>query len=222
MKTMKLFTTTFLATGFILMSCNEGKTKEVKINDSEVTAMSSSFNSNKTIDNTVTTREYAMNDGSEISYSLGNDGVESLEDWEAYNTLNNEISEVEAAELQTTNERIASWDGVIANLHNTIPDWLKTEEVMEDVADVQKEYKELVNEKNATAKEREENLEELSEQFDDLQEELTETVNEYLKNHADAIEEYNEEMRKGKEKAAVEEYNEEIKKNDKIADYEEQ
>jgi len=87
---------------------------------------------------------------------------------------------------------------------------------MEGVADIQKEYKELIEDPTASEKEVQENLEEISEKFDDLKEELDETIQQYIKIQNDAIEEFIEEYKEGEILDAIEEYNEEIKEMDKI------
>lgn len=221
MKTVKVLTSILLA-GTIFTACQENKErKEDTVMDNEVEETTTLSNADNADVNKVTTREYAMKDGTKISYDYSEDGVTSLNDWSDYNTVSYELAEIESMDFKTTNERVVNMDGIISNLGNSIPDWLKTEEVMEDVADIQKEYKEYLEEKDATEKERMENLEELNEKFADLREELNETIEKYIEVHKDAIEEYNEEMKDGEFDDALEEYNEEIKKQDNIADYEE-
>lgn len=228
MKTTR-FITSILVAGAIFTACEDSNKRDKMdmSSDTETEMEMSSDNMNsdmqaKDNEKSVVTREYAMKDGTEISYDYSDDGVTSLKDWDDYNTLSYEFGEIETVDFRATNERVMNMDALIANLGNSVPDWLKTEEVMEDVADIQKEYNELKAEKNASEDERKENLEELSEQFDDFREELNETINEYMKINEEAIEEYNEEIKKGKVEAANEEYDEEIKKKKKIADYKEQ
>ena len=170
-------------------------------------------------DTEVTTRTYKMRDRvTPIVYDLDTTGIAGFDDWADYTVVNYELGVMKKSNYTTTKERIANLNYRVANLRNTIPDWLKTEEVMEDVADIQKEYLELISNQDASEKEMKENLEEVVEKFDDLKEELDETVAEYIKIHKEAIEEFNEEIKKGKLEAAIEEYNEEIKKLDKIVE----
>jgi len=224
MKTMNKITTVFAIAGLTLMSCGNDKknasyTEDRDNTDTEIKTETPSIdNEEHTDENVIMTREYAMNDGREITYDFNSKGLQSLNNWSDFNTLSYEMAEIEAVDFSSTNDRILNWDGVISNLGNTIPEWLKTEEVMEDIDDIQKEYKELIAEKNASQKEQKENLEELSEQFADLREELNETIDRYMNVNEEAIEEFNEEMKKGKVEAAKEEYQEEIKKLDDIAD----
>ncbi|WP_142785446.1 hypothetical protein [Changchengzhania lutea] len=205
------------------MSCGDDKKQNANDIENEVDTevITSDVDADVNDENVVTSREYAMKDGSKITYESNKRGVVAMNDWPSYNELNLEMDKIEGADFVITKEEVDDLDAMISNLGNSIPAWLKTEEVMEDVADVQKEYKELINESDASEKEHKENLEELSEKFDDLREELNETVQKYIDIHKDAIEEYNEEIKKGKVDAANEEYQEEIKKMDKIADYEE-
>tara|TARA_R110002012_G_scaffold283145_1_gene473300 strand:+ start:368 stop:1057 length:690 start_codon:yes stop_codon:yes gene_type:complete len=227
MKTTKFLTAAIIVSGLTFTACGNDKketTDTMESNETEMYQSDLEANNQSEMENpaqVIMTRQYAMNDGTKINYDLNEEGVTGFEAWEPFNTLSYEIREINNVDLVVTNERINSWNGTIMNLDKTIPSWLKTEEVMEDVADIQKEYKELVAELNAPEKERKENLEELTEQFDDLREELTETINEYIKVNKEAIEEYNEEAKKGKMEAAKEEYKEEIKKEAKIADYKE-
>jgi DNA repair exonuclease SbcCD ATPase subunit len=164
------------------------------------------------------TRTYKIKEQTPIVYNLDENGIAGFDDWADYTVINYELTDIRRTKYVTTAKRIRNMNYRVANLGNTIPSWLKTEEVMEDVADVQKEYLELIKESNAPEKEVKENLEELSEKFDDLKEELDETVAEYVSIHEDAIEEFNEEIKTGNIKAAIEEYNEEINKLDKIVD----
>ena len=153
-----------------------------------------------------------MKDGSTISYYLDAKGIAGFEDWKDFTIVNTELAKVSNTNFVTTSEKLNRLNYKVANLRNSIPAYLKTEEVMEDVADIQKEYLELISEKNASEKEIKENLEEFNEQFDDLKEELDETLKMYLDTKKDAIEEFNEKMDEGKLNEAIEEYNEEMKK----------
>ena len=232
MKTTKFFTAAIIVSGLTFTACGNDKkentdtmeTSETEMYQSDIEAsnteeMSQTKKANPAA--VVMTRQYAMNDGTTINYDLDENGVTGFEAWEPFNTLSYEMKEVGKLDFVTTNERITNWNSTIMNLDKTIPSWLKTEEVMEDVADIQKEYMELVAEKNAPEKERKENLEELSEQFDDLREELTETVNEYVRINKKAVEAYQNKAEKGKMEKAEENYKQVIKKEAKIADYKE-
>ena len=221
----KLFATALTVSSFMLVSCDTDKKKTTELNsnnqDTELVISKEISTENaeemeKELSAEVKTRTYKMKDGTALVYNLDARGIAGFDDWSNFTIVNSELAEMRKTRFLTTDQRIRNMNFRIANLANTIPKWLRTEEVLEDVADVQKEYLELIEDPNASEDERKENLEELSEQFDDLKEELGEAVEEYTKIHAEAIEEYNEEIKKGKIDAAMEEYNEEIKKLDKM------
>ena len=220
MKTIKKYSINtllicLLTLTFAITSCdNKKKTSEKK----EVITQVLEKENNVDLKNEIKTRSYKMKDGTAIVYNLDTKGIIGFDDWNDYTVVNAEMADLRRISFKSTSQKIKNLNYRIANLPNTIPSWLKTEEVMEDVADILKEYKELIEDPNASEKEKKENLEELSEKFDDLKEELGETVDKYLEIHKEAIEEYNEEISKGKIAAAIEEYNEEIKKLDKIVE----
>ncbi|QOD60165.1 hypothetical protein H9I45_12550 [Polaribacter haliotis] len=120
-------------------------------------------------------------DGNTVNYKLGTTGTLSFDDWKGYNTINSELYEIERMDLVATTAKIEEMQASIANLGNTIPAWLRTEEVLEDIDDVQEEYQKLLKEKNEPVKNVKQNLEELIEKFDDLREELNETIDKYKK-----------------------------------------
>lgn len=215
---IRLFVTALTVSSFMLVSCDNGKKKTTEVTEIEMIEMKSDTNEKAEIEieEEVKTRTYRMKDGTALVYNLDAKGIVGFDDWSNFTIVNSELAEMRKTKFVTTAQRIRNMNFRIANLGNTIPAWLKTEEVMEDVADIQKEYLELIEDPNASENERQENLEELSEKFDDLKEELDEAVKEYTKIHEDAIEEFNEEIKKGKIDAAIEEYNEEIKKLDEM------
>lgn len=223
MKSIQLFSTLMLSL-FLIASCNNVKKtdSDAENNMEEIVEVEKD---NMDVDgemtpknNEVKTVTYKMKAQEPIVYNLDTNGIAGFKDWKDFTVVNFELAEIERANYTTTNQRIRNMNFRVANLSNTIPAWLKTEEVMEDVADVQSEYLELIKESNASENEIKENLEELSEKFDDLKEELNETVAKYVKIHEDAIEEFNEELDDGDIEDAIEEYNEEIKKMNKIVE----
>ena len=226
MKSIKLFATALTVTSFMMVSCdvkkdntnNEEVIEVVEVEKDNID-VNSDMDSKELAEVEVKTRTYKMREKQEpIVYDLDANGISGFDDWRDYTVVNYELAEIRKAKYITTAQRVKNMNYRIANLGNSIPAWLKTEEVMEDVADVQKEYLELIEDANASENEMKENLEELTEKFDDLKEELDETVQQYVKIHESAIEEFNEEFKKGKIEAAIEEYNEEIKKMDKIVE----
>ncbi len=220
MKSIKLFVTALTVSSFMLVSCDNGSKKTTENVDETTEKVASKMEDNEKPTDEIKTRTYKMKDGKIIVYNLDSKGIVGFDDWNDYTVVNYELAEIRNSQEVTISQRIRNMNYRIANLGNSIPAWLKTEEVMEDVADIQKEYKELIEDADASEDEVKENLEELSEQFDDLREELNETVKKYTEIHADAIEEFNEEIKKGKIEAAIEEYNEEIKKLDKMIEKE--
>lgn len=224
---INLFVIAAFAITLVIVSCNDKKKSEREIIEiAEVKIVKDSIVKdsliNKEIDNLevnssknemeIKTRTYKMKDGSTISYYLDAKGIAGFEDWKDFTIVNTELAKVSNTNFVTTSEKLNRLNYKVANLRNSIPAYLKTEEVMEDVADIQKEYLELISEKNASEKEIIENLEEFNEQFDDLKEELDETLKMYIDTKKDAIEEFNEKMDEGKLNEAIEEYNEEMKK----------
>ncbi|MHB0754865.1 hypothetical protein [Polaribacter sp. M15] len=193
-----------ILSSIILTSCNKTKNKteiedkkevskaiKVEKDNVDVKVKNEDFNTNQ-----IKTRTYKLKDrATPIVYDLDINGVVGFDDWEDFTTVNNELVNIRKSNEPNTKERIESLNYRVANLRNTIPDWLQTEEVLEDVADVQKEYLELISEKYVSENEMKENLEEVYEKFDDLKEELYETIETYIKAHEDVIEEFNEEIR---------------------------
>ncbi|WP_397444642.1 hypothetical protein [Polaribacter sp. R77954] len=147
-------------------------------------------------ENLIKTRSYKLKDrATPIVYDLDINGVVGFDDWEDFTTVNNELVSIRNTNKANTKERIESLNYRVANLRNTIPDWLQTEEVLQAVANVQKEYLELISEKYVSDDEMKENLDEVFEKFDDLKEKLDDTINQYMTLHKDAIEEFNEEIK---------------------------
>ncbi|MDX6745761.1 hypothetical protein SHK09_03055 [Polaribacter sp. PL03] len=151
MKMIKKMTTVLAVTGLLFISCNT--------TNGEKTAM-----------------KVKLPDGQFATYNLDSKGSLSFNDWDGFNSANKALVDLE---IETTPERIDNLNNTVSNLAATIPAWLKNEEVMEDIADVEEEYKKLLEEKNEPAKNVKQNLEELNEKFDDLREELNETIEKY-------------------------------------------
>ncbi|WP_299672384.1 hypothetical protein [uncultured Polaribacter sp.] len=214
---IKLFATALTVSSFMLVSCDSDKKKN-SINTEEIVVVKTDAVEKEevVVNEEIKTRTYKMKDGTAIVYNLDAKGIVGFDDWSNFTVVNAELAAMRKPNVVTNAQRIRNMNFRIANLGNTIPAWLKTEEVMEDVKDIQEEYLELISDPNASDSEMKENLEELSEKFDDLKEELDETVKKYTKINENAIEEFNEEFKKGKIDAAIEEYNEEIKKLDKM------
>ncbi|WP_298955961.1 hypothetical protein [uncultured Nonlabens sp.] len=156
---------------------------------------------------------------------LKDEGIVGVSGWSSFNTLSNHVYMLEGQDFTTTREIIPLMSSNIMILDDTIPEWLMTEEIMEDVKDVQKDYVELMKGTKMSSHEFKENLEEVIEQYEDLREEVGETVEKYNNVQADAMEEYMEEIESDRSyrknmRDASEEYEEEIKGLNKITDLE--
>ncbi|QTD36684.1 hypothetical protein JL193_11090 [Polaribacter batillariae] len=216
MNSIKLLVTAFTFSSFMFVSCDTGnkKTSNTKeeISEDIASTIENMEEVAEEMEEEVKTRSYKMKDGTSITYNLDSKGIVGFDDWADYTVINYELADIKKAKNSTTAQRIRNMNYRIANLGNTIPIWLRTEEVEKGVAEVQKKYKELIDNTDASEEVMKENFEAFSEKFDNLKEELDETVKEYTKIHEEAIEEFNEEIKKGKIDAAIKEYKEEIKK----------
>jgi hypothetical protein len=153
MKLIRKITAILTITSLLLVSCN---TKEKEYN-------------------------LTLNDGTEVFYISNDESAISINGWSEFNDINKSLLNLKDKGYNITIEGLENLNGAITNLANTVPSSLKTEEVLEDIRDVQEEYTKLINEKNAPLKNVKQNIEELVEKFDDLREELNETVEDYIK-----------------------------------------
>lgn len=153
MKLIRKITAILTITSLLLVSCN---TKEKEYN-------------------------LTLNDGTEVFYISNDESAISINGWREFNDINKSLLNLKDKGYNITIEGLEDLNGAITNLANTVPSSLKTEEVLEDIRDVQEEYTKLINEKNAPLKNVKQNIEELVEKFDDLREELNETVEDYIK-----------------------------------------
>ncbi|WP_026775903.1 hypothetical protein [Polaribacter sp. Hel_I_88] len=153
MKIIKKITAIIAITSLLIVSCN---TKEKEYN-------------------------LTLNDGTEVFYISNDESAISINGWSEFNTINKSLLNLKGKEYNSTIQSLEDLNGSITNLVNTVPASLKTEEVLEDIRDIQEEYTKLINEKNAPLKNVKQNIEELVEKFDDLREELNETVEDYIK-----------------------------------------
>ncbi|PQJ80212.1 hypothetical protein [Polaribacter porphyrae] len=103
----------------------------------------------------------------------------SFENWNNFNVANTRLLQIEENDYKTSINRLVNLKPFIRNLSETAPEWLKTEEVLEDINDVEKEYKELLKEIDGSTKEVRENCKELNEEFDELRENINEIVEDY-------------------------------------------
>ncbi|WP_124980965.1 hypothetical protein [Nonlabens xiamenensis] len=161
-----------------------------------------------------------MND---VDDDLEDTGIVGVSDWESFNTLSEHVYMLEGKTLNETMVIIPQMRENIMLLDDTLPMWMWTESVMEDVQDVQKEYIELMKGTKMDTSEFKENLEEVIEQYEDLREEVGETVKKYNDIQAEAREEYMEEIENNRTRRqnmieASKEYEEEIKELNEVTD----
>ncbi|MBF4983589.1 hypothetical protein FNJ87_04345 [Nonlabens mediterrranea] len=152
-----------------------------------------------------------------IADDLDNEGVVGVSNWTSFNTLSNHMYLLEGANLEQTKMLVSKMGRNIMLLDDTMPSWVNTEEIREDVADVQKEYKELIA-RDTDQKEFKEDLEELTEQYEDLREELKEVTMEYIETLEEAHEARKDEIEKGNYHKAQEKYNKEINELNTISE----
>ncbi|MEL0644665.1 hypothetical protein V6251_09745 [Olleya sp. Ti.3.14] len=219
-------------TGLLVTSCmDDKKNNQSDITDSETNQeVTLEANSNAMYSNSdkLVANNKNRSDGNTATTKTGNVVTRSvntkvnamqISGWDGFNKLSIEMKKIEGADFNTKSAAIPNMGSIIASLQSTRPDWMKTEEITEDIEDVQKEYNEYIKEQNGKEKRNVRNLEELNEAYDDLVEEINETFDKYVKINRKANEEYKEEiMDDGDVDDAREEYNEEIKKLNKVAD----
>ncbi len=132
--------------------------------------------------NTEKAKEYNidLNDGTTVVYNSKDEAAITINDWTEFNQINNTLNNLEEVDYVVPMERLESLNSAIINLANSVPSSLKTEEVLEDIADIQEEFTKLINEKYEPLDNVKQNIEELVEKFYDLREELNEIVEAYI------------------------------------------
>ena len=132
--------------------------------------------------NTEKAKEYNidLNDGTSVVYNSKDEAAISIKGWSEFNQINNTLNDLEEVDYVIPMERLESLNSAIINLANSVPSSLKTEEVLEDIADIQEEFTKLINEKYEPLDNVKQNIEELVEKFYDLREELNEIVEAYI------------------------------------------
>lgn len=138
--------------------------------------------------------------------------------WKAFSDLHIGMKSLEGKDYAATKKTAGNLAATINDLTITRPDWLKTEEISEDIDDLEKDYKKLMSEDNTNEDKFRRDLEEVNEQYDDLIEEVNETIERYIKISRDATEDYVDEMKDGNPKKAQEELDKGMKKMEKVAD----
>ena len=228
MKNLKITLSALALSGLALTSCmDEKKSKDADMDKVEMNAqkenkskMEGSHSDAEKMMAHKKGNKMRSKDGKVVERSMNVDvNAMQISGWSGFNTLSVEMKNLEGADLNTMKAALPNFKNTIASLQSTRPEWMMTEEITEDIEDVQKEYNEYIKEQNSKEKNVKENIEELNEAYDDLVEEINETFDKYVKINRKAREEYREEMEDdGDIDDAREEYNEEIKKLNKVAD----
>lgn len=154
---------------------------------------------------------------------LKDTGVIGVGSWSEFNKLSKMMYTLKGASYFTTIKMMRAMEPTALKLRATMPTWLKSDEVKEDIADFVKDYTELVTSTSADDDEFRENLEEIVEQYEDLREEVQEQFNAYVVNVSSANEEYKEEIESSRSKKVnmkdgYEEYKEEISDLEDLSD----
>jgi len=187
-KTLAITLTVF---SLAFVSCDKAKNKTSEAKD-EVTKLVDEHTEEK---DAVKTHKYTMKDGRTIIYDINAKGIVGFDDWSNYTEVNAELESFKDKEYITVENNVINLNDRMENLANTIPDWLKTDKVLEDVEAVQEEYRALMNDNDDSESEVEKNLDALSDKFDDLKETLDKTVAAYTKQHENIVEEFHEELK---------------------------
>lgn len=149
MKTIKRFTAILAIASLVLVACDAKKEKEYNLD---------------------------LNDGTSVFYNSNDEDALRINGQTSFNATNETLIGLEEKDFDLPITSSENLNDPIANLSNSILNSLQTEEVLEDIEDVQEEYTKLINEKNEPLDNVKQNKEELVEKFDDLREELNETV----------------------------------------------
>ncbi|QTE24375.1 hypothetical protein [Polaribacter cellanae] len=183
MKTIKKLTTVLAITGLLFTSCNQ--TKKEKVKDKMEETMENAKDKMDEIGDDISEgfqeMKMKLEDGTEVNYKVDSNGTLAFDDWNGFTIANKELKDIENLDTDEVDKRIENLKGTIAELGNNIPKWLQTDEVKEDIKNVQKEYKNVIDNKNDAADKVKQNIEDLNEKFDDLREELNEIIAKYKK-----------------------------------------
>ncbi|APX99460.1 hypothetical protein [Lacinutrix venerupis] len=223
MKNLKTSISVLAMSGLIFTSCmDENKSKDMKDMDeenkvemnSEKEDMLKENTSNSDTEQMMAYNKVTSVDGEIVERSINND-VKALQisGWDGFNKLSIEMKKLEDADLNTMQTALPNFESTIASLSTTRPEWMMTEEISEDIEDLQKEYKALMSSDNTNEKKYKRDLEEVNEAYDDLVEEINETFDTYVKINRKANEKLNKNVDNAREK-----YNKEINKLNEVAD----
>ena len=113
MKTIKRFTAILAIASIVLVACDAKKEKEYNLD---------------------------LNDGTSVFYNSNDEDALRINGWTSYNATNETLIGLEETDFDLPMTSLENLNDPIANLSNSIPTSLKTEEVIEDIEDVQEEY----------------------------------------------------------------------------------
>ena len=174
MKTIKTVTIALAISGLVFTSCD--KTNKEKAEDKIEAVGNDMEEMGDDISNEFKKMQVKLEDGTFVNYNMAAENDVTFDDWDGFNILRKEFRDFEELDFETSETRVENLRGSIMNLRNTIPAWLKNESVMEDIDDIEQEYREFMEDTDKSEDNMKENLEEISEKFDDLREEINETI----------------------------------------------
>ena len=152
--------------------------------------------------------------------TVNNDTITEIKNYRDYSDMRNYLYIFANSTAQNERENELTLRESFNVFKNTIPYYLRRDDVNDAVRDVEKELSEYEMEKNQTStseEERRENIEEIQEAFDDLEKEIVQARKKFEDNKEDAMEEFMEEINSKSDQTqseryrdAIEEYNEEM------------
>jgi len=160
------------------MSCKENSEKEAQVEETiEVNTTGQTVDPDKMQYADASLGKSAI-DFESMDFEVDPQVREEVQAWEALNTFDATIEEVEApeADIPTYGDRLVA---EAKNLSTTIPQSLLTEEVEEDIKDINEEVadlKAILDEEVVDENKVNNQVEELVEAYDDLNEEINETI----------------------------------------------
>ncbi|NVJ88266.1 MAG: hypothetical protein HWD82_02340 [Flavobacteriaceae bacterium] len=107
-------------------------------------------------------------------------GTYSFNNWNDFNLLNVRLHVAESKEFRVPVSTVGVYEEAVNNLHNSIPKWLKSEDLVKEIKDAQKKYDNLIDERFKSTTKVRKNWSELTNAFDDVRELLNEKVDNYI------------------------------------------
>lgn len=154
-KTMKLFKLIILFLFLLTLSCKEKNINIIENDDLALVEITEE-------DETLVRKNFYD------TYTFSN--------WNDFNLANVRLHQIESEDYNTTVSRLVELDSFVVDMPKSIPDWLKTDKVLNELDDVQKKYEELKEERDTTTTIIRKNYKELTKEFNDLRDELGKIV----------------------------------------------